>query len=47
MVQRGFERESYSCTPNCNPSVILGDSPKYFGEVGSQATQRNSLATQR
>jgi hypothetical protein len=47
MVQRGFERESYSCTPNCNPSVILGDSPKYFGEVGGQATQRNSLATQR
>lgn len=47
MVQRGFDRESYSCTPHCQPSILLGDSAKYFGEVGSQATQRNSLATQR
>lgn len=47
LVQRGFDRESYSCTPNCQPSILLGDSSKYFGEVGGQATQRNSLATQR
>lgn len=46
-VQRGFERESYSCTPNCQPSLLLGDSAKFFGEVGGQAGQRNSLATQR
>jgi Flp pilus assembly secretin CpaC len=45
MVQRGLERESYSCTPHCQPSVKLGDSAKYFGEVGGQTTQRNSLAT--
>ena len=25
VVQRGLERQSYSCTPNCQPSVILGD----------------------
>lgn len=47
IVQRGFERESYSCTPECMPSLLLGDAQKYFGEVGSQATQRNGLATQR
>ena len=44
-VQRGMERESYSCTPVCQPSVQLGDGQKYFGEVGAQATARNSLAT--
>lgn len=44
-VQRGMERESYSCTPVCQPSVQLGDAQKYFGEVGAQATSRNSLAT--
>ncbi|MFC5555916.1 pilus assembly protein N-terminal domain-containing protein [Methylobacterium iners] len=44
MVQRGLERESYSCTPNCQPSVQLGDSTKYFGEVSGQATQRGAFA---
>jgi Flp pilus assembly secretin CpaC len=46
-VQRGLERESYSCTPNCQPSLLLGDANKYFGEVGGQATQRNTFATGR
>lgn len=44
-VQRGMERESYSCTPVCQPAVQLGDAQKYFGEVGAQTTSRNALAT--
>ncbi len=44
-VQRGLERESYSCTPNCQPSLLLGDSTKYFSEVGGQAGQRSNLAS--
>ena len=47
IVQRGLERESYSCTPNCQPSILLGDSNKYFSEIGGQAGQRNGFATQR
>jgi Flp pilus assembly secretin CpaC len=47
VVQRGLERESYSCTPNCQPAILLGDAQKYFGEIGGQAGQRNTLATQR
>ena len=47
VVQRGLERESYSCTPNCQPSILLGDATKYFSEVGGQAGQRNGMATQR
>lgn len=43
-VQRGLERESYSCTPTCQPSVQLGDSQKYFGEAGGQVSARNALA---
>ena len=47
VVQRGLERESYSCTPNCQPAILLGDGNKHFGETSGQAGQRNSLAIQR
>ncbi|GJE15830.1 pilus assembly protein N-terminal domain-containing protein [Methylobacterium marchantiae] len=44
-VQRGLDRESYSCTPNCMPSMQLGDATKYFGDVSGQADSRRTLAT--
>lgn len=43
-VQRGLDRESYSCTPNCQPSVQLGDAQKYFTDASTQAEQRRSMA---
>ena len=43
-VQRGLERESYSCTPSCQPSAQLGDAAKYFSEVSGQAGARNKFA---
>ena len=43
-VHRGLERESYSCAPQCLPSIQLGDAPRFFGDVGSQATARNQMA---
>lgn len=44
VVYRGAETETYSCTPNCQPTIALGDSDKHFGKVGAQATARNGLA---
>lgn len=44
-VQRGMERESYSCTPQCQPSVQLGDAQKYFSDTGAQASSRNAMAS--
>lgn len=46
-VQRGLDRETYSCTPECQPAAQLGDATKYFGEISGQADQRNTSATQR
>ncbi|MGV7032560.1 pilus assembly protein N-terminal domain-containing protein [Methylobacterium symbioticum] len=44
-VQRGpSERNSYSCTPVCQPSVQLGDTADYFGQVSGQADRRRKLA---
>jgi Pilus formation protein N terminal region len=42
VVQRGMERESYSCAPDCMPTVQLGDG-RQFGDASSQITQRNAL----
>ena len=44
-VQRGLDRASYSCTPNCQPTVILGDENKFFSEASAQTGARNQLAT--
>ncbi|MGL4727584.1 MAG: pilus assembly protein N-terminal domain-containing protein [Bosea sp. (in: a-proteobacteria)] len=44
-VQRGLDRESYSCTPHCQRAIQLGDAPKFFGDTSGQANARNSQAT--
>ncbi len=43
-VQRGLERESYSCSPQCQPAIQLGDSNKFFGEVGGQVSSRSQMS---
>jgi Flp pilus assembly secretin CpaC len=45
VVQRGMERETYSCAPHCQPTLSLGDISRHFDGVGAQATARNGLAT--
>ncbi|WP_409564361.1 pilus assembly protein N-terminal domain-containing protein [Methylobacterium sp. J-076] len=44
-VQRGMDRESLSCTPNCQPSAQLGDAAKYFDPASGQADKRRALAS--
>jgi Flp pilus assembly secretin CpaC len=44
IVTRGVERETHSCTPNCVPTMTLGDNQKYFTETGGQAAIRNNNA---
>lgn len=42
-VYRGIDRESYSCLPNCERRITLGDTPTYFtanlGQLGTFNTQ--------
>jgi len=44
VVYRGIERESYSCTPNCERRITLGDSPLYFDSTLTQTGSRSSQA---
>jgi Flp pilus assembly secretin CpaC len=46
-VQRGAEMESYSCTPNCRRTPIIGDTNTFFSEVIGQTQSRNGLANAR
>lgn len=32
-VQKAGKRESYNCTPQCNPSLVVGDDQTYFDSV--------------
>lgn len=47
VVQRAFDRFSYSCNPVCQPSVNLGDSTAYFNDVRTQADAHNQFAVSR
>lgn len=45
VVQRGMERQSYTCAPRCQPYARLGDDPGYFNEVAGQIQAHNTQAT--
>ena len=44
LVQRGMDRQSYSCAPQCLPTMKLGDDAKYFVEVAGQVKDHNGQA---
>lgn len=44
VVYRGTERESYSCAPECQPRITLGDSTAYFKDALGQTGARNGQA---
>ena len=41
-VYRGPNRESFSCTPDCEPRMTLGDSPAFFDQTIGQTGNRNA-----
>jgi hypothetical protein len=43
-VFRGVNRETYSCLPNCERRITLGDAPAFFTPTLGQTTVRNSQA---
>jgi Pilus formation protein N terminal region len=43
-VYRGVNRESYSCAPECEPRITLGDGAQYFGDTLQQAGNRTARA---
>ena len=44
VVYRGVERDTYSCTAECQRQLTLGDSNAFFEATAAQITARNGLA---
>lgn len=44
IVQRGMDRETYSCAPLCQPTISLGDGKEFFEVSGVQADKRNTYS---
>lgn len=44
VVYRGIERNTYSCTPECERRLTLGDGTAGFEAIAGQITARNGLA---
>ena len=44
IVFKGVERESYSCAPDCERRLTLGDSSAYFTSILTQSGTRASQA---
>jgi hypothetical protein len=44
IVHRGMSRESYACSPRCEPTINLGDEGKYLGDVAGNVKARAALS---
>ena len=44
-VYKGVERETYSCAPNCERRITLGDSTGYFNATLTESATRNGQAS--
>lgn len=45
VVQRGGKRESFACTPRCEPVLAIGDNPETFGQTAGQIAQRGGMSS--
>jgi Flp pilus assembly secretin CpaC len=41
---RGTDRQSYNCTPQCNPSITIGDEQKYFDAIRNASQTKKEFS---
>ncbi len=42
-LMRGGGRQTYNCTPQCNPTLVIGDSSGYFNSVKAASQAKTSM----
>jgi Flp pilus assembly secretin CpaC len=44
-LSKGSERESYSCTPGCSPTLTIGDDKDYFARISGHAATKTRFSS--
>lgn len=44
-LSKGGLRESYSCTPNCSPTITIGDNTEYFDKITKHASAKTKFSS--
>lgn len=39
-LSKGGKRETYNCTPQCNPTITIGDDPAYFSQTAASSERK-------
>ncbi len=42
-LSKGGKRQTYNCTPQCNPTITVGDAPQYFDVVARSSERKIKL----
>ena len=43
-LTKGGQRQSYSCTPNCSPTLTIGDDTAYFETISKHASTKTKFS---
>jgi Flp pilus assembly secretin CpaC len=43
-LMRGVDRQSYNCSPQCNPSITVGDEQKYFDAIRNASQTKKDFS---
>ncbi len=43
-VHKGASRQSFSCTPNCSPTLTIGDDIAYFDSINKQSSTKTKFS---
>lgn len=43
-IFKGAKRETYSCSPNCNPALVAGDDTKFFTEAMGAVSSKTKFS---
>jgi Pilus formation protein N terminal region len=44
VLYRGAERESYSCTPSCSPTITIGDDRAFFDTISKHVQTKTGVS---